>query len=107
VVPQIVPTPGLPERAGERRRKDRVMRILHTLPEPAQKSIVESLTPEDRERYGVGGAQRPATPLRPSPRPRPARTEEWQRSEGDLSEGTTVAELPRSNWRNTPPDESP
>ena len=112
VVPQIVPTPGLPERAGERRRKDRVMRILHTLPQPAQKSIVESLNAEDRERYGVGGAQRPATPLRPSPspRPRPARSEEWQRSEGDLNErtdraeGTTVAELPRSTWRNTPPD---
>jgi phospholipid/cholesterol/gamma-HCH transport system ATP-binding protein len=104
VVPQIVPTPGLPERVGERRRKDRVMRILHTLPPQAQASIVESLTPAERERYGVGGTQRPATPLRPSPRPRSTRTEEWQPSEGDLNEGTTVAELPRSGWRNTPPD---
>jgi phospholipid/cholesterol/gamma-HCH transport system ATP-binding protein len=54
IVPQLMPTPGLPERMAMRRRKDRVMRILHTLPVAAQQAIVESLTPEDRMRYGVG-----------------------------------------------------
>jgi phospholipid/cholesterol/gamma-HCH transport system ATP-binding protein len=57
IVPQLAPTPGLPERTAVRRRKDRVMRILHTLPVPAQQAIVESLSPEDRARYGVGAAQ--------------------------------------------------
>ena len=53
VVPQMQPSPGLPERAGERRRKDRVMRILHTLPPAAQEGIIESLSPEDQRRYNV------------------------------------------------------
>ncbi len=53
VVPQIEPTPGLPEREAVRRRKDRVMKILHTLPPAAQEGIIESLTPEEQQRYGV------------------------------------------------------
>src|ERR1700716_3400423 len=53
VVPQIEPSPGLPERMGVRRRKDRVMKILHTLPAAAQEGIIESLTPAEQERYGV------------------------------------------------------
>ncbi|MDV6013153.1 ABC transporter ATP-binding protein [Haloechinothrix sp. LS1_15] len=53
VVPQIQPTPGLPERQGARRRLDRVMRMLHTLPPAAQEGIIESLSPEDQQRYGV------------------------------------------------------
>ena len=93
VVPQIQPTPGLGERAAVRRRLDRVMRILHTLPRPAQQGIIDSLSEEDKARYGVRvGA------FRPSPRPR-----EWQPASGDLNDGT-VAELPTSNWRNTSQD---
>ncbi|MBA0124696.1 ABC transporter ATP-binding protein [Haloechinothrix sp. YIM 98757] len=53
VVPQIQPTPGLPVRQGERRRKDRVMQILHTLPPEAQEGIIESLSPEEQQHYGV------------------------------------------------------
>ncbi|SNR70517.1 phospholipid/cholesterol/gamma-HCH transport system ATP-binding protein [Haloechinothrix alba] len=53
VVPQIQPTPGLPERQGERRRKDRVMQILHTLSPEAQEGIIESLSPEEQQHYGV------------------------------------------------------
>ncbi|WP_026453592.1 ABC transporter ATP-binding protein [Saccharomonospora iraqiensis] len=53
IVPQLQPTPGLPERAGVRRRKDRVMRILHTLPPAAREGIIDSLTPEERRHYGV------------------------------------------------------
>lgn len=53
IVPQLQPTPGLPERQAVRRRKDRVMRILHTLPSSAQRGIIESLTPAERQHYGV------------------------------------------------------
>ncbi|MFC4001589.1 ABC transporter ATP-binding protein [Prauserella oleivorans] len=53
IVPQLQPTPGLPERKGVRRRKDRVMKILHTLPPAAQEGIISSLTPEERRRYGI------------------------------------------------------
>ncbi|GAA1946256.1 ABC transporter ATP-binding protein [Amycolatopsis minnesotensis] len=53
IVPQLEATPGLPERKGIRRRKDRVMKILHTLPPAAQEGIVDSLTPEEQQRYGV------------------------------------------------------
>ncbi|MGH3435693.1 MAG: ABC transporter ATP-binding protein [Sciscionella sp.] len=56
VVPQIQPTPGLPERKGERRRKDRMMKLLHTLPEQARRGIIESLTEQDKQRYGVNTA---------------------------------------------------
>jgi phospholipid/cholesterol/gamma-HCH transport system ATP-binding protein len=58
VVPQIQPTPGLPYRQAVRRRKDRVMRIMHTLPVSARRGILSSLDDEDRARYQLG------TPLR-------------------------------------------
>jgi len=113
IVPQLQPTPGLPEREGVRRRKDRVMRILHTLPPAAQEGIIESLTPEEQQRYGLqphmlvsAGAPprppvpQPTTPLRPSPRPRPAQG----RIQGDLSD-QQVARLPDSEWE--PPTQGP
>jgi len=101
VVAQIEPTPGLPERDAVRRRKDRVMRIVHTLPQQAQDGIIESLTPEERERYGVrAGGLATLGARRPSPSPRP-RDNEWQPAEGTLDD--EVAKLPRSNWRADPP----
>jgi len=54
VVPQLQPTPGLPYRGAVRRRKDRVMRIIHTLPPAARHGIVSSLDADDRLRYGIG-----------------------------------------------------
>ncbi|HEU5469574.1 MAG TPA: ABC transporter ATP-binding protein [Actinophytocola sp.] len=88
IVPQLQPTPGLPERTAVRRRKDRVMRILHSLPRAAQEGIIESLTPEERRRYNVHphllarsggrhtappdpGTPPPDQPSRPTPYPRP------------------------------------
>jgi len=47
-VPQLQPSPGLPPRAAAARRKERVLRILHTLPPNAQHAILDSLTPEER-----------------------------------------------------------
>jgi len=90
VVPQIQPTPGLGERSGVRRRLDRVMQIIHTLPAQARQGIIESLTDEEKARYGVR-----ASAFRPSPHPRDSG---WGSSSGDLN----VADLPTSNWRNTP-----
>ncbi|HEX2132543.1 MAG TPA: ABC transporter ATP-binding protein, partial [Actinophytocola sp.] len=99
VVPQIEPTPGLPERQAVRRRKDRVMGVIHTLPAQAQESIRDSLTPEERERYGVRtGGLATLGVRRPSPRPR---NQEWQPAEGTLD--AEVARLPRSDWRSDGP----
>ncbi len=58
VVPQLWPTPGLPYREAVRRRKDRVMHILHTLPPAARHGILASLDAEDRLRYGIGAPTR-------------------------------------------------
>ncbi|EWC61601.1 Methionine ABC transporter ATP-binding protein [Actinokineospora spheciospongiae] len=51
VVPQLEPTPGLPPRDAARRRRQRVMQILHTLPESAQHGILASLSRDDYDRY--------------------------------------------------------
>ena len=53
VVQQLEPTPGLPPRTAVRRRKDRVMSIIHTRPPEAQQGIIESLTPEEQRHYQV------------------------------------------------------
>jgi phospholipid/cholesterol/gamma-HCH transport system ATP-binding protein len=58
VVPQLQPTPGLPYRDAVRRRKDRVMRIMHTLPPAARHGILSSLDDEDRARYQLGAPRR-------------------------------------------------
>ncbi|MCE7005689.1 ABC transporter ATP-binding protein [Kibdelosporangium philippinense] len=88
VVPQLQPTPGLPERQGVRRRKDRVMSILHTLPPAAQEGIIESLTPAEQQRYNVHPHMMATVPAghRPSPQPR-------ERIQGDL------ADLPQTQWQ--------
>jgi phospholipid/cholesterol/gamma-HCH transport system ATP-binding protein len=100
VVPQLQPTPGLPDRMGVHRRKDRVMSILHTLPPAAQEGIIESLTPQEQQHYGVRPrmfVQAAATvPAGQRPRPTPAPRE---RIQGDLG----VAQLPETQWR--PPEQ--
>jgi phospholipid/cholesterol/gamma-HCH transport system ATP-binding protein len=58
VVPQLQPTPGLPYREAVRRRKDRVMRIVHTLPPAARRGILSSLDADDRQRYQIGAPGR-------------------------------------------------
>jgi phospholipid/cholesterol/gamma-HCH transport system ATP-binding protein len=78
VVPQIEPTPGLPVRDAVRRRKDRVMSIIHTLPHEAQQGIIASLTPAEQSKYGVfAGATR-------TPSPTPRTETGWQRQSGQL-----------------------
>lgn len=53
IVPQLQPTPGLPERQAVRRRKNRVIQMLNTLPRAAQEGIIDSLTPAERQEYGI------------------------------------------------------
>lgn len=53
IMPQLDPTPGKPPRQAVQRRKNRVMDMLHTLPDPAQQAILASLTDADRARYHV------------------------------------------------------
>jgi phospholipid/cholesterol/gamma-HCH transport system ATP-binding protein len=53
VPPQMQTTPGVPTRMGGVRRKDRVMEIMHRLPDAAQQSIIASLSPDEQRHYGV------------------------------------------------------
>jgi phospholipid/cholesterol/gamma-HCH transport system ATP-binding protein len=68
-VPQLEPSPGMPPRAAAARRKDRVMRTLHTLPLNAQRAILDSLSPQERiqaQRYAQPvAAAVPAAPTAP------------------------------------------
>ncbi|WP_064442579.1 ABC transporter ATP-binding protein [Hoyosella altamirensis] len=43
VIPQIRPTPGMPVRQGELRRRERVRHLMDDLPEPARRAILEEL----------------------------------------------------------------
>ncbi|WP_127784008.1 ATP-binding cassette domain-containing protein [Rhodococcus sp. X156] len=60
IVPQIEATPGSPDRQAVHRRRERVMGMLHTLPEQAQRGILDSFSDEDRavyERRQAGNGQ--------------------------------------------------
>jgi phospholipid/cholesterol/gamma-HCH transport system ATP-binding protein len=59
VPPQIQPSPGLPERKAAARRKQRVLDMLHTLPEAAQRAIRDLLAQEEEEEAEARGAVRP------------------------------------------------
>jgi len=50
VPPQLLPSPGLPERKAARRRQERVLQMLHTLPEKAQQAVKAALDDEHRSR---------------------------------------------------------
>jgi phospholipid/cholesterol/gamma-HCH transport system ATP-binding protein len=55
VPPQIQPSPGMPERKAAGRRRQRVLEMMHTLPESAQKAIQEVMDKEDQEVRERGG----------------------------------------------------
>jgi phospholipid/cholesterol/gamma-HCH transport system ATP-binding protein len=72
IVEQMQPSPGLPPRAAEQRRKDRVVQLLHTYPPATQQAVVESLTYADRQRYGMTAAGPDTTaPMPPFGAPAP------------------------------------
>src|SRR5579859_3993498 len=71
LMPQLVPSPGLPERQAVQRRMDRVMTLLPTLPTAAQQAILNNL--------GAPGQQAPPPP--PAPGRGPATDPERERAQ--------------------------
>jgi phospholipid/cholesterol/gamma-HCH transport system ATP-binding protein len=55
VVPQLQPTPGLPPRAAEQRRRDRLMRTIDTLPENVRHGVLAELGASPLPRRVPGG----------------------------------------------------
>ncbi|MFB4317877.1 ABC transporter ATP-binding protein [Actinomadura sp. 21ATH] len=55
IVPQLQPSPGMPERTAVNRRRERVMTMLAQLPPAAQEAILNSLLPPARERRAQPG----------------------------------------------------
>jgi phospholipid/cholesterol/gamma-HCH transport system ATP-binding protein len=102
--PQIEPSAGAPERKAVGRRRERVMRMLHTLPENAQTAIIASLTDDERRRYNVDGGRERAQAG--SPVAMPVGNERRRASPAHRSESAAepaAATLPSSGWQ--PPDE--
>ncbi|MBB5154717.1 ABC transporter ATP-binding protein [Saccharopolyspora phatthalungensis] len=86
IMPQLEVTPGLPDRTAVGRRKDRVLRQLHTLAPAAQQEILKTLTPEELARCGFAG---PATGVWPQ------RTEPVQVRGPGWPPAADVAEVPQ------------
>jgi phospholipid/cholesterol/gamma-HCH transport system ATP-binding protein len=55
VPPQIQPSAGLPERKAVARRQQRVLEMLHTMPEKAQEAIRKVLDQEHEEERSARG----------------------------------------------------
>ena len=103
VPPQLTPTEGLPERKAERRRQERVARMLHEFDEETQEAIRASL-PEDLLAQADSGAlhvhhrvRRPALGARsPTPSAHPAgRRPSRCPGRGATGDGHRQAEGPR------------
>jgi phospholipid/cholesterol/gamma-HCH transport system ATP-binding protein len=62
LMPQLVPSPGMPERQAVQRRTDRVMALLPSLPTAAQQAILDGFSAG-----GQDGAQAPAPPPATAP----------------------------------------
>ena len=81
LMPQLVPSPGLPERQAVHRRMDRVMALLPTLPTAAQQAILSDVgTPGQQAAPPAAPAAGPAQPQDPE-RERAqaqARAEAWK-----------------------------
>jgi phospholipid/cholesterol/gamma-HCH transport system ATP-binding protein len=106
LVPQLVPSPGLPERQAVGRRMARVMGMLHTLAEPARQAIIASLPPGERDR----GAWSSVTAVESAAEPVPAAGSDEPRSlEQDTEHGAqdeTLADRLLGRRRDRP-DEAP
>lgn len=61
IVPQLAPTPGLPERQAVRRRRERVKGMLHELPPAARRAIEASLREGDAPTLAAPRVVRGAT----------------------------------------------
>ena len=79
LMPQLVPTPGLPERQAVQRRMDRVMSILPTLPTAAQQAILADIagTGQQAEPVPASGPATASDPERERAQAQ-ARAEAWR-----------------------------
>ncbi len=71
LMPQLVPSPGLPERQAVRRHTDRVMALLPSLPTPAQQAILA----------GLGGGQQGGAPITVPATPQDAQAREREQAQ--------------------------
>jgi phospholipid/cholesterol/gamma-HCH transport system ATP-binding protein len=83
LMPQLVPSPGLPERQAVQRRMDRVMDMLPNLPTAAQQAILAELSPRGRAGSQDRPQPEPPAPADPLARERQAaqtqaRAEAWK-----------------------------
>ncbi|WP_461665224.1 ABC transporter ATP-binding protein [Gordonia sputi] len=76
IIPQVQPNPGMPERKAVARHRERVLELLPSLPENAQRAIRESMQQEDQ--------------IREESRAHAATTQgvEWSDTEGGLQAGS-------------------
>ena len=81
LIPQLVPSPGLPERQAVQRRMDRVMSILPTLPTAAQQAIMADLAAERAQQAGLASAPAPAPAGGPASDPERERAQAQARAE--------------------------
>ena len=81
LMPQLVPSPGLPERQAVQRRMDRVMSILPTLPTAAQEAIMADLAAERAQQAGQAPAPAPTPASGPAPDPERERAQAQARAE--------------------------
>ena len=87
IIPQVQPNPGMPERKAVHRHRERVMELLPSLPENAQRAIRESMEEEDRIR-AESDAHAAEQGVAPTQQQQSAG--EWQPVQG----GVAVAEAP-------------
>jgi phospholipid/cholesterol/gamma-HCH transport system ATP-binding protein len=70
IPPQMQPSPGLPERRAVARRQQRVLDMMHTLPQQAQEAIRDLLDQERREEMAAHEANATVTlPAAPAEEP--------------------------------------
>jgi phospholipid/cholesterol/gamma-HCH transport system ATP-binding protein len=77
LMPQLVPSPGLPERLAVQRRMDRVMAMLPTLPTPAQQAILSETGAAGQHGSPPLDATQPIDPERERAQTQ-ARAEAWK-----------------------------
>jgi phospholipid/cholesterol/gamma-HCH transport system ATP-binding protein len=66
IPPQMVASPGMPERRAIKRRRARVMEMLHTLPPAAQQAIRDIIAQEEAEEAAAHGGQPQAQQFAPA-----------------------------------------
>jgi phospholipid/cholesterol/gamma-HCH transport system ATP-binding protein len=108
MMPQLDVSPGLPERAAVRRRKDRVLNQLRSLSPTAQEEILKSLTPEELALYGyrapATGGWPQGAPQQPQ-RPAQAQPQQGARQQPQAAPPQSAAQQPQRSAPPSPPQQ--